>query len=258
MNELIAIYFGIVGLFIGSFLNVVAFRTLEGSSFAKGRSHCPSCQTTLGVIELIPVASYLIQRGKCRSCQAKLSVLYPFGEAITGIGFFAATWVIGLRWELLVALFFISVLVTVTQTDLRERLIPDRIVFPALGTAALLRVWVLDDPYWTYLLSSIGSFLLFYAIAVLGSLLLKKDAMGGGDIKLYLFVGTVLGWPSTAVSVFFASLAGTIYGYTRLMVTKQKAPKSRELPFGPFIALGGMIAYLWGESFLTWYLGLYH
>lgn len=249
MTIYLSLAFLLLGLLIGSFLNVVAIRVLRRESIAFPPSHCMACGHRLGAADLVPVLSYVALGGRCRYCRAPISRRYPAGELATGLLYALSFLAVGWRPELVASLLLASLLVVVTQTDLESRLIPDVVVLAGLAGAAAVRIWTRGEPWWSYA----GGFFLGSGILLLlgvaAEKLLKREAIGGGDIKLYAFIGLLLGLKLTALSLFAASLAGLVYG---LIVRN----RGGELPFGPFIAIGTLAAYWWGDALWGWYIGL--
>lgn len=246
---------GVLGLVIGSFLNVVALRIPKKESFVYPPSHCVRCSHRLGPLDLIPVFSYVSLGGKCRYCKAPISRIYPFGESVTALFFAITAWHIGPRPELLVGLFLVAILSAVTLTDLKYMLIPDRILLFAAAVGGILRLFIHELPLWNYLLAALIGGGILYAIAWLSEFLLKKEGMGGGDIKLFAFLGLLLGIERTLLTIFVASLFGLLGG---LMLLKSSGQgRDVHIPFGPFISLGAVCCYLWGEVWIDAYLNLF-
>ena len=244
-------YIVITGLILGSFYNVVGLRVPAGESFTgSSRSKCPSCGKTLGALELIPVFSWLLLRGACKGCGKRISPMYPLMEFITGVLFGVAFLQFGITMELVVALLFLSMLVIVTVSDLSTMLIPDKVLLFFGVPILLLRVTVAPlDPWWTAFVGAGLGFGILFLLAVA-----SRGGMGGGDIKLYLVIGLVLGPLSTVLSLFLAALVGLVFGLPRLI--KRQTGRDHPIPFGPFIALGAVIAYFTGGLILDWYTGL--
>ncbi|MFD0671631.1 prepilin peptidase [Cohnella sp. GCM10027633] len=249
------VFFLLLGLLIGSFLNVVAIRVLKGESIAFPPSHCAKCNHALKPLDLVPVLSYVFLRGRCRYCKERISSRYPAGELAAGALFSLAYAVVGWQPELLVALWLTSIFIVITQTDLQSMRIPNAIVAVGLIGAVALRLWTHPLPLWNYAVALfVGSGILFLIGFVAGAIL-KREAMGGGDVKLYVFIGLMLGIKLTLLSVFAASVLGLVYSWgSRIAGNKEKYAV---IPFGPFIALGALIVYYWGDQAIDWYLDLF-
>ncbi|MFP5114414.1 prepilin peptidase [Bacillaceae bacterium C204] len=237
----------IYGIIIGSFLNVVGLRVPLKKSIVTPRSACPKCGHQLKAHELIPVVSYIIQRGKCRGCQSRISPIYPTFELLTGILFATAPLVIGWSGELLVALSLISMFMIIIVSDIHYMLIPDKILIWFAGIFLLERIlWPLS-PWWDSILGAVTGFSLLLLIAVV-----SKGGMGGGDVKLYALLGLVLGFKLVLLSFFLSTLYGAVIGGLALLfkIVKRRQP----IPFGPFIAAGTLTAYYWGTEIIDFYL----
>ncbi|KIL42548.1 hypothetical protein SD70_00715 [Gordoniibacillus kamchatkensis] len=242
------------GLAIGSFLNVVAIRIPQGQSIVRPPSRCPHCEHRLGPADLIPVASYLFLRGKCRYCRAPVSPMYAAGEAAAGALFAVTAWKLGFSPELAVGLLFVSILLVITLTDLSRMIIPDKVVFFGMAAAFVLRLFIHPLPLWNYALAFFAGSGLLLMIGLLGTAVLRKESMGGGDVKLFAFIGLVLGVKLTLLSVFAASLFGTLFGVIQL--ARGRFRRNEPIPFGPFIAAGAFCAYFWGDRILDLYFAL--
>ena len=236
-----------LGLLIGSFLNVVAIRLPKGESIAYPPSHCVHCGHTLGPLDLIPVLSYVLLRGRCRYCRGRISPAYPAGELAASAAFALMAWKTGYTPELAAALLLAGVLITAAHTDLREMVIPDKLVAFGLVAGLAARFFSPPLPWWDSALGAAAGSGLMLLLAVI-----SRGGMGGGDIKLYLFVGLMLGFKLTMLSVFAASLLGSLYGLGLAMAGKFR--RRMQIPFGPFIALGALLSYSFGESWLAFYL----
>lgn len=266
---LVTILIFILGACIGSFLNVVILRVREGKSLG-GRSHCPYCKHRLTTADLIPILSYLLLSGKCRYCRHQFSVQYPLVEALTALSFaliflYSPIYMspnLSNLLEFIFYLFTAAVLIVVSVYDLRWGLIPDKVVLPAsvLAFAYQILLFVLDTKYMvlntalagfgfdilTALL--VGLFFLFLIVITRGR------GMGGGDLKLSVFIGLTLGFPGAIIGVLLAFLTGAAASVI-LLVTGKKGLQS-QIPFGPFLALGAYIAILVGQDLWTAYLRL--
>jgi len=240
----------IYGLVLGSFFNVVAIRLLKKESLAFPPSHCPQCNHRLHILDLIPVFSYLILQGRCRYCKTEISALYPFGEMFTAVSIFFVYKFVGITIELIPALLLTILLVISVLTDIREKLILDIVTFPMLGLLVLSRLFIGTEPLWYYLLGGGIGFTLLLVIAIV-----SKGGMGGGDIKLYAAIGVALGPKLTIMSFVLASFAGAIVGSILLLLRIVK--RSQPIPFGPFIYIGVLTAYIYGTELWRWYTSLW-
>lgn len=246
-----SVWLAVAGLLIGSFLNVVAIRTVKRQSVAFPPSHCMSCGHRLHAVDLVPLVSYAALGGRCRYCRARISPAYPVGEAATALLFAWSGWHFGAdNPEWIAGLLLASVMVVITHTDLTATLIPNAVVFPAIALAVALRAFVHPLPWWNYAAAAAIGFGMLYVLAVV-----SKGGMGGGDIKLFLFVGLVGGIASTVLTLFIASALGALYG----LVAKAsgKLARKQPIPFGPFIAAGSWLAFLYGPGWIDAYLAAF-
>jgi leader peptidase (prepilin peptidase) / N-methyltransferase len=237
----------IYGVILGSFYNVVGLRVPLNQSIVKPRSHCPNCNHTLTAIDLIPVLSYLFLRGKCRRCKASISPFYPIIEMITGILFMLAPIILGWSIELIIAWTLISLMVIVCVSDIHYMLIPDKVLIVFTFIFLVERWFIPLSPWWDSLAGAAVGFTLLLAIAFI-----SKGGMGGGDIKLYAVIGLALGIKLVLISFFLATFFGAVFGLLGMLVGKVK--KGKPMPFGPYIALGTITAYFYGENILKWYI----
>ena len=250
MDIMYTVFAGIFGLVFGSFYNVVGLRVPLKKSIVTTPSHCSSCNRRLHAIDLIPVFSYLLLRGKCRTCGTKLSPIYAITELATGFLFALAMWHFGLSWELAVAILFISLLVIINVTDIVYMLIPNKILLFFLPLLLVARIISPLEPWWDSLVGGIVGFSVLLLIAVL-----SKGGMGGGDIKLFFLIGLVLGAIYTLLTLFLASFIGMIVGIILLKI-RGKGRKT-PVPFGPSIAIAAIIVYFYGEQILNSYVSLF-
>lgn len=244
------IFIFLFGLVFGSFYNVVGLRVPQKESIVHPPSHCPKCQRRLTVLDLVPVLSYVFLGGKCRSCGNKISWVYPFIELMTGVLFAFAYWQLGWGIELIVAFFFISLLVIIVVSDLAYMLIPDKVLIFFLPLLAIGRVLSPLTPWWDFLVGAVVGFGILYIIAVL-----SNGGMGGGDIKLFFLIGLVLGTIDTLLTLFLAAVIGMIVGI--IVLSKNKQGRKTPIPFGPSIALAAVIVYFYGDLLINWYLGFW-
>lgn len=243
------IFAGIFGLVFGSFYNVVGLRVPKKESIVTPPSHCVNCNRRLHALELIPVFSYLFLRGKCRTCGVKVSPIYAFTELVTGILFAFAMWKLGLTWELAVALLFISLLVIINVSDIAYMLIPDKILLFFLPLLIVGRILSPLEPWWDSIVGAALGFSLLLLIAII-----SKGGMGGGDIKLFLLIGLVLGTFDTLLTLFLASVIGMFVGGIVLWVRRQG--RKTPVPFGPSIAIAAIIVYFYGDQLIDLYINL--
>lgn len=244
--ELVVLF---ISLTLGSFLNVVAIRLLKKESITFPPSHCPSCQHRLGFLDLFPLISYLLLKGRCRYCHKIISPLYPFGEMLTVVTFLLVFHRIGLSPELLPAILLSTVLILSVLTDIREKVILDIITLPSIVIFLIVRIFVGEETFFTYLFGGLIGFGLLLLLAIV-----SKGGVGGGDIKLYAAVGVVLGPQLTILSLVFASFIGSIVGII-LIVLKIKQ-KKEPIAFGPSIMVGTIAAYLYGKEIINWYYSI--
>jgi prepilin signal peptidase PulO-like enzyme (type II secretory pathway) len=248
MDAAVAALSLVPGLAVGSFLNVVAARLPERRSIVRPGSSCGSCGTLVRWYDNVPVLSYLWLRGRCRSCGVRFGLLYPAVELATALLVGASFLAFGASLEALIAAFFCVVLVAVSATDLRARIIPNVIVLPA--TAIVLVAQTLRDPSPEWALASLGaSGFLFLAV------LAYPSGMGMGDIKLALLMGAALG---TQVSVaLMLGLVAALVPSAILMARYGSAARKMAIPLGPFLALGSVVALFAGDRLLDAYLSLF-
>ena len=218
------IFLFILGLMVGSFVNVLADRLPRGESVLWGRSRCDHCKKPLRWYELIPVLSYIIQSGRCRRCHKRLSVQYPVIELVTGVGF-----VLLYPHHISFYLLFISLLV-IFVADLKYQIIPDSMI--VLGVLGAL--WA-----GAYFLPAIGSFAFLYLVWALT----RGKGLGFGDVKFAFLMGLLLGFPGVVIAFYVAFLTGAACGVI-LMVARYKTWKSK-IAFGPFLVLGTVVALIW-------------
>jgi leader peptidase (prepilin peptidase)/N-methyltransferase len=237
------------GMLAGSFATVLAHRVPRGEPFVTGRSRCLHCGATIAAYDNVPVFSWLLLRGRCRSCGERISARYPLAELAMAVLFAATTLVLGTDdlAELALGLLFCALLVTVTLTDLERGVIPNRILL-AGATIAVAIVAVADPssvPQRGIAAAGAGGFLLLAALAYPGG-------MGMGDVKLAAVMGLYLDRavvPALVVAVF----AGTLVGIA-LLIRHGSGARKRKVPFGPFLAFGGVAGLLAGDGMLDWYL----
>ena len=243
-----AVVAGLFGLVIGSSLNVVIHRAAIRQSIVWPSSPYSTCGERIESFDNLPVLSYLVLRGRCRSCKAHISPRYPLVEALTGILFALAAYEFGLSLSLAWALVLISVLVALAGIDLEHRLLPNAIVVPAAVVGFLLSAVVDPERWWIYPVSAVAVAAGLFALA-----LAYPGGMGMGDVKMGGMLGAFLG-PYAALAVFVGALLGALVGGV-LMVTGE-VERGSALPFGVFLALAGVFTLFLGQDVWSWYLRL--
>ncbi len=234
-------------LAFGSFANVVAARVPLRRSVSDGRSACTSCDAPIAARDNIPLLSYALLRGRCRSCGARISPLYPAVEALTAALVVACVLVYGLTAYAVLASFFCVTLVTLSAADLRYRLVPNRIVLPA--AAIVLVAHTAIDPSVEWLAGALGASLFLFLAA-----LAYPKGLGMGDVKLALLLGAMLGASVTVALMlgFLAALVPTVVLFAR----HGSAARKMAIPLVPFLALGSVVGLFFGDALLDWYLGI--
>lgn len=243
------ITFFIFGTVFGSFFNVVGLRVPKKESFHRSRSYCPSCKKTLQFYELIPIISYVLQRGKCRNCQQSISPIYPVIELATGILFVLAYVQLGFTWELITALLLTSLLMIIFVSDIKYMLIPNKVLLFFLPFLIVMRIVVPLNPWYDAIVGAVIAFVLLAIIIIV-----SKGGMGAGDMKLFGILGIVLGLWKVLLTFFLAALFGAVIGGAFMLFNKVK--RKQPIPFGPFIVLATFITYYWGDNIIDWYLKL--
>ena len=243
----------VVGLMIGSFLNVLIHRLPRGQQFVKGRSVCPDCGQTIKWYHNIPLLSYLFLRGKCAYCRKPISFRYPLVELLNGVGYLYFFWEQGWSIDFGMFVFLTSVLIVIFFIDLDHQIIPDMITLPGivLGLGVSLAPGGVS-PLQSLIGTLVGGAALYF-VALLGDWLFKKESMGGGDIKMAAMLGAFLGWQK----VLFIFLASAVIGLVvsiAIMFFSAKLRQTRVVPFGPFIALAALVAIIWGDSLIAYYI----
>ncbi len=252
------IFAGLFGLAIGSFLNVCIYRIPAKKSIVNPPSSCPACGSRIRFYDNIPVISYIILLGRCRHCKERISIGYPVLEIITGL----LSMALYMRYNLInnniyhyfIFLIFTSSLIVISFIDLKHQIIPDVISIPGIIAGLIISFF---SPHITWYDSLLGIAVgggLLYLFALIFELLVKKEGMGGGDIKLLAMMGAWMGWKSILFIILVSSLIGSILGTIALLLSK-KGLRAR-IPFGPFLALGALIYLFFGKEIITWYFNL--
>ncbi|MCF8002357.1 MAG: prepilin peptidase [Halanaerobiales bacterium] len=240
----------LLGLIVGSFLNVVIYRLPLKKSIIFPSSHCPYCKKKLKYYDLIPVFSYVFTKGKCRYCGEKISIQYPIVELLTGLLFLLTFLKYGLTSEFIILVLLITSLIAVSFIDIKYQIIPNEITFLFIPLGL---IFSLIFNHISFINSLLG--LIIPAGILLLIALTYKKGMGIGDVKLIGMIGVFIGWKYALISIFIGALFGSIYGIYMMLIDKMT--RKTRIPFGPFISLGAVLMILYGDIIINWYLGLF-
>jgi len=267
---------GVLGLIVGSFLNVVIHRlpimmerdwaaqcaelrgeappVFEPLSLARPRSRCPRCGHAITAVENIPVLSWLLLRGRCKGCAAPISFRYPLVEALTGLLFAFAAWHFGFAAAGLGALVFLAALVALTGIDFDTQLLPDDITLPLLWLGLALNAIGVYTDLKSAVIGAMAGYLSLWAVYWAFKLITGKEGMGYGDFKLLAALGAWLGWQMLPLTVLLSSLVGAVVGIALMVIARHG--RNVPIPFGPYLAAAGAIALFWGRPLTHAYLGI--
>ena len=244
----------VAGLLVGSFLNVCIYRVPRRESIVWPASRCTECGRHLAWYENVPVLSWLLLRGRCRTCGAGISSMYPLVELTTAVLFAAGALVYGPSGLLVVRLVFGCALIVLFAIDLRHRVLPDVITLPGIAVGLAASGFV--PPGWlSSLVGIIAGGGILFAIAEAYYRVRGQQGLGMGDVKMLAMVGAFLGWPLMILTLVFASFAGSIVGVS--LIASGRGGLQAALPFGTFLAVGAIVAAAVGDPVLTWYLAFY-
>ncbi len=270
---------GVLGLMVGSFLNVVIHRlpimlerawrrecqmllALEPAAEADNvvynlmtpRSRCPNCAKPIGALENLPLVSYVWLRGRCSGCGTRISPRYPFVELLTALLSIAVAWQFGPTWQTGAALLLTWSLIALSFIDLDRQLLPDAITLPVLWIGLLLSLFDMFADSASSILGAVFGYLSLWSVYHLFKLVTGKEGMGYGDFKLLALLGAWLGWGKLPAMILLSSVVGAIIGIAMILLMRRdhRVP----IPFGPYLAIAGWIALLWGDAINTAYLGL--
>lgn len=251
----ITLFFGFAfGTIVGSFLNVCIHRIPQDESIVTPSSHCPSCKKPISFYDNIPLISFIILRGRCRACQAPISLRYPLVEFIMGLFSVILLLRYGISFLSVIYFAFFAALTLVSFIDLSHRIIPDVISLPGIIIGVVISLF---HPRLSIANSLIGVLLgggSLYVVASLYHLITKREGMGGGDIKLLAMIGAFIGWKGVLFTILCSSFIGSVVGVI-LMLISSEADSKYAVPFGPFLSLGAVIYVVWGEFLIKWYVG---
>lgn len=244
----------IFGLCIGSFLNVCIYRLPASKSISHPRSSCTSCNELIPFYDNIPVLSYLLLRGRCRFCREPISLRYPVIELLTGMFALITFLKYGLSLEALIYFIYIAALLVITFIDIDHQIIPDVISLPGIPLFFFASFGLSQINYLDSLIGILVGGGSLFVVAWTYSLITKKEGMGGGDIKLLAMIGAVIGWKGVLFTIFVASAIGTLSGL--LVMLKSRKGMKLKIPFGPFLAIGGIAYIFFGPQLIRWYFQL--
>ncbi|MFT5548477.1 MAG: leader peptidase (prepilin peptidase)/N-methyltransferase [Candidatus Azotimanducaceae bacterium] len=268
----------ILGLLIGSFLNVVIYRLpimmqrewrsdclefleqpleteTESFNLSMPRSSCSECGHAISALENIPILSYLALKGKCKACKTSISIQYPLVELFTGIISLVIGWHFGVSLQTLAGLFFSWCLIAASGIDLGHKLLPDNITLPLMWLGILISFFNVFIDLETSVIGAIAGYLCLWSVFILFKLVTGKEGMGHGDFKLLAALGAWCGWKMLFVIVLTSSLVGAVIGILMILLSKTK--RNTEIPFGPYLASAGWISFIWGPVLLTTYLNIF-
>ena len=280
----------LLGLVVGSFLNVCIVRLPRGRSVVVPPSHCPRCSERIRFYDNIPIISFLVLRGRCRSCGEPISWRYPFVELLNGLLYVWILYDYGITLESFVVMAFCSAMIVITFIDIDHQIIPDVITLPGMLLGLILAPFLISSSMFLGVselnssLSSLAHPLPFYLdrmlpdaspaltgflnsligllcggapLLIIGWLWEKIrniEAMGGGDVKLMGMIGSFLGWKGALLTIMLGALSGSVIGLALIALRRHEADKV--IPFGPFLALGAVVTLFFGYDIISWYLGL--
>lgn len=264
----------LIGLVVGSFLNVVIYRlplmmergwrrdceALAGKEavpeerfdLVMPRSRCPHCGHMVSARDNIPVLSYLLLRGRCRACGAHISLRYPAVEILTAVLTVVTALHFGFTWQGLFAVLLTWTLIALSFVDFDKQLLPDSITLPWLWLGLLLSLFGIYTDSHASIVGAVAGYLSLWLIYHLFRLLTGKEGMGYGDFKLFALFGAWLGWQSLPLIILLSSAVGAIIGLS--LIVFRGRDRNIPIPFGPYLAIAGWIALLWGEQLTAWYL----
>jgi leader peptidase (prepilin peptidase)/N-methyltransferase len=266
--------FALLGLVIGSFLNVVIYRLpvmmqrsweeqcqelldleqppRETFNLITPNSRCPHCGAAIGPLENIPVISYLLQRGRCKHCGGTISIRYPVIELLTALMSGIAAWHFGFGWTALFAVLLTWALIAMSFIDIDHQLLPDDLTLPVLWLGLLLSLYGIFTDMQSAIIGAVAGYLSLWLVYQLFKLVTGKEGMGYGDFKLFALFGAWLGWQALPLILLLSSLVGAVVGITLILFRGRD--RQLPIPFGPYLAAAGWIAMLWGSDITYAYL----
>ena len=254
ISPILMLTFALAGLVVGSFLNVCIYRIPRGESLIWPASHCTACNRTLRWFENVPIVSWLVLGGRCRTCGVRISSMYPIVEMTTAVVFAGGVAVYGMTPLLVVRLAFASALIVLFAIDLQHQILPNVITLPGV-VAGFAASWFLPPGWLSSLIGIAAGGGILLAIAEAYYRVRGQEGLGMGDVKMLAMIGAFLGWPLMILTLVFASFAGSLVGVA--LVASRRGGMQAALPFGTFLAIGALVAAVAGDSIVTWYLSFY-
>lgn len=267
---------GVVGLMVGSFLNVVIHRlprimerdwqiqcaelggnappATERLSLARPRSRCPQCGHLIAAWENVPIVSYVMLRGRCKACGQAIGLRYPLIEGLTGVLSAFVAWNFGYSWPAAGALLFLWAMIPLAVIDLDTQLLPDSITLPLLWLGLVFGLANVFTDLRSAVIGAMAGYLSLWSVYWLFKLATGKEGMGYGDFKLLAAIGAWLGWQVLPLTILLSSLVGAVVGIGLMVIARHG--RSVPIPFGPYLAAAGIIALLWGRPLTDHYLRL--
>ena len=215
------------------------------------RSHCPSCNQQVKAIENIPILSYVFLRGKCRHCGTKISLQYPLVELLTALLTFVVVWRFGFSVQSLGAIMFTYYLIALSGIDIEKQLLPDNVTLPLLWLGIIFNYFSIYTDLSSSILGAIFGYVSLWLVFQVFKIITGKEGMGYGDFKLLAALGAWLGWQSLPLIILLSSAAGATVGI--IMIATKLQERSKPIPFGPYLALAGWIAMLYGDQLIEFY-----
>jgi leader peptidase (prepilin peptidase)/N-methyltransferase len=246
---------GLFGAIVGSFLNVCIYRLPRHEGVVWPGSHCPSCGNPIAWYDNIPVISYLLLLGRCRTCRVSIPPRYLIVEIANALGYVAILWHFGLNGMSVLYAALYSALIVVVGTDLSHKIIPNTITLPGVLVGLLGAVTVLPVGIVNSVLGIVVGGGLLWVLAWASPYLFGKEGMGGGDIKLLAMVGAFLGWKPALLTIMIGSLIGSVVGIG--LIAARIIKRDEYIPFGPFLVVGAVLSMFFAQPLLAWYQGLF-
>jgi leader peptidase (prepilin peptidase)/N-methyltransferase len=261
MTAIITVGFALLGVAVGSFLNLCIDRLPGGKSIVRPGSHCDNCNQSLKAVDLVPVFSYIWLKGRCRYCGGRIPLRSPIVEFATAAIFAFLAWHYGLSLELAFAVIYASIFIVIFAIDLEQELILNIVVFPAMILAfAFSFFWGGFEEFWPkigpgFVLSALLGGAVGFVLMLLPYLITRGRGMGFGDVKLAALIGLMSGFPLVVVALLVGIIGG---GLVAVFLLVSRAVKSRKaaIPYGPFLAVGAMVALVWGDKIFQWWWGM--